>query len=160
MKPTQIHTPALIARFWPKVARGADDQCWEWRGARNRSGYGIFRVGGGGTSPVNAYRVAYEIVVGVIPEGLFLDHLCRNRACVNPGHLEPVTPKVNTLRGAGPTAKNALRTHCKRGHEFTPENTIAHPLGRNCRECRRLADRARRDRKKIEGVPTSPCQNP
>lgn len=138
MKPTQIHPDALIERFWPKVSRVGESECWEWIAGRNRSGYGIFRVGGAGTSPVNAHRVAYEILRGAIPQGLDLDHLCRNRGCVNPAHLEPVTRKVNTLRGSGPTAINAARTHCHRGHEFTPQNTIAHPLGRNCRECRRL----------------------
>lgn len=155
MKPTQIHPDSLIERFWIKVSRGSESDCWEWRAARSRSGYGLFRVGGAGTSPVNAYLVAYEIMVGAIPDGAFLDHLCRNRLCVNPSHLEPVTPRVNTLRGVGPTARNAARTHCHRGHAFTPENTIVHPLGRNCRECRRVAERGRRAARKSEGVPTT-----
>ncbi|WP_396653538.1 HNH endonuclease signature motif containing protein [Microbacterium sp. WCS2018Hpa-9] len=159
MKPTRALTPDRIVRFWAKVDRRSDDECWEWIAGRNAAGYGQFRVAGAGVSPAHAHRVSYEILVGNIPDGLQLDHLCRNRGCVNPHHLEPVSGRVNTLRGVGPTAINAARTHCKRGHEFTPENTIIHPLGRNCRKCQAITARARREARASEGVPSSPCQN-
>jgi len=89
-----------------------------------------------------AHRFAYEALVGPIPEGLKLDHLCRNRACVNPDHTEPVTDRVNTLRGFGPTAMNARATHCSEGHEFTDENTYLNQSGsRVCLTCMRAAQR-------------------
>jgi hypothetical protein len=106
-------------------------ECWEWTGARERKGYGRFR-----SQP--AHRWSYELLRGEIPEGLFLDHLCRNRACVNPWHLEPVTNRVNILRGVSFAAINAHKTHCIRGHEFTPENTYMSTKGRNCRACMKL----------------------
>jgi hypothetical protein len=85
--------------------------CWIWKGSLNPDGYPFF-------SQKSVHRLSYQILVGPIPDGMEIDHLCRQRACVNPHHLEAVTHKVNVLRGNGPTAKNAQKTHCPRGHPY------------------------------------------
>jgi hypothetical protein len=112
--------------------------CWNWTGALD-NGYGRFQGGPRGSKVHRAHRLAYELLVGPIPEGLVLDHLCRNRRCVNPDHLEPVTNRINVLRGEGWAASRARQTHCIHGHEFTPANTYVDPKRgtRGCRECRR-----------------------
>ena len=91
----------------------------------------------GGRRSLRAHCVMYETFVGPIPPHAQLDHLCRVRACCNPDHVEPVTPRENTLRGQGIGAINAVKTHCVNGHEFTPENTYIRPDdgGRSCRKC-------------------------
>lgn len=122
----------LPARFWAKAEQRGDG-CWQWIGAIGGRGYGRIKWRG---EAVPSYRLAYEALVGAVPEGLQLDHLCRNRACVNPAHLEPVTGAVNTLRGASFAAVNARKTHCKRGHEFTADNTYLWGHSRICRACR------------------------
>jgi hypothetical protein len=114
--------------------------CWEWTGWLNEWGYGRAYIA---TRVENrtvwkswkVHRLVWTLLVGEIPKGLTLDHLCRNHACCNPDHLEPVTNRVNVLRGYGPSARQARQTHCKRGHEFTPENTYRQK-GRNSRACR------------------------
>lgn len=106
-------------RFWPKV--DATATCWLWTASLDSSGYGIFHVDG---RMLKAHRWAYEHFRGPIPKGLHIDHLCRRRACVNPAHLEPVSHQENMRR--------ARRTHCRRGHELTPENTY---IIRTCKAC-------------------------
>lgn len=125
-------------RFWSKV--DADGDCWVWTAARYHDGYGQF-------DRFRAHRWAYERLVGPIPDGLQLDHLCRNRACVNPDHLEPVTNDENMARSP---IHNRAKTHCKRGHAFTPENTYLLPRdgGRKCRACARTSDRQSRQRRR------------
>ena len=132
-----LRQPAAI-RFWTKVK--FTETCWLWQGsiAKNR-GYGTFRKAH--LVSVKAHRFAYEFCVGPIPEGLQIDHLCRVRNCVNPDHLEAVSPRENMRRGVSPAANHARKTHCIRGHEFTPENTRLYSrkrgLERVCRACKR-----------------------
>ena len=118
--------------------------CWIWGGARISTGYGeTFN----GKRPVLAHRVTYEAVKGPISDGLTIDHLCRVRACCNPDHLEAVSMRVNCLRGIGPSAKAAVKTHCVHGHAL--EDAYRYMLGddnwprRVCRTCHRLRMRSR-----------------
>lgn len=127
--------------FWKRVDK--TDTCWLWTGpTQPHNGYG--RLGYRGRS-VFAHRLAYELLVGPIPDGLTLDHLCRVRTCVNPLHLEPVTQRENTLRGDTIAAANARKTSCKRGHPFSPENTHIYchrgTVRRSCKECNRQRNR-------------------
>jgi hypothetical protein len=103
---------------------------------------------------IYAHRLAYQLLVGPIPEGLVIDHLCRNPPCQNPAHMECVTHRENTLRGASPHAMNARKTHCKRGHEFTFQNTYVDAKGcRSCLACRAAAAARKRKKKDCgEGV--------
>lgn len=123
--------------FWAKVDTAGI--CWEWTAGKSTAGYGRFATTSLQRGPgrfAQAHRYAWEQLVGPIPDGLFLDHLCRNRACVNPDHLEPVTNRVNLLRGYGVTRRNAAKTHCPRGHALVDGNLMPCRLARGQRECR------------------------
>ena len=112
----------------------AENGCWEWTACRSKDGYGFFGING---KNKYAHRVAYEMLVGPIPEGLELDHLCVNPPCVNPAHLEPVTRQENHRRSKAGIV-NASKTHCRRGHPYDDENTYRYPNGaRRCRQCHR-----------------------
>lgn len=110
--------------------------CWVWKFSTDTGGYARFSVDGRLTS---VHQWAYAEYVGPVPPGLELDHLCRNRRCANPGHLEPVTRRVNLMRGDTPAAANLAKTHCVNGHEFTERNTRWKAQGtsvtRVCRKC-------------------------
>ena len=128
--PPELRIEALMDR---------SGDCWLWLGHITAQGYGRLTRNNKGLC---AHRVVYEVYVGPIPDGAVLDHLCRNPACVNPAHLEPVTDHTNVvIRGHTVTAANARKTHCKRGHPFDNTNTVLRRDGtRECRTC----DRARR----------------
>jgi hypothetical protein len=136
-----------LDRFFHSVRQDAD--CWLWTG-QSTHGYGTFALG---SRKFRAHRWVYEQMRADIPPGLHLDHLCRRSLCVNPWHLEPVTNQVNVLRGESPLAKQAAQRFCKRGHEFTPENTYVDPRGRrSCRVCMRAKHARRRAAKKGQQV--------
>lgn len=140
-------------RFWARVEVGHPLGCWEWVGALTDKGYGVTKWGGRHRP---THRVAYELLKGPIPDGLHIDHLCRVRHCVNPDHLEPVPLVENVLRGAGAPAVNARKTHCIRGHAFTPENTFhTRRGGRECRICRAAAHILRAGNPPESPVPTT-----
>jgi hypothetical protein len=111
--------------------------CWNWLGEKT-SGYAVLRRRWGGRDhKVRVQRLAWGLRYGFPDPDLVTDHLCRNRGCVNPDHLRLVTSGENTRAGDGPTARNARKTHCQDGHEFTVENTAYSRSGRYCRECNR-----------------------
>lgn len=124
----------LEQRLWSKVdASGRVDSCWAWTGGHGQDGYSRVTVKG---RVALAHRLIYELLVGPIPTDHELDHLCRNPGCVNPAHLEIVTHRENCLRGESFSAKNAVKTHCPKGHAYDVFNTYLTPAGgRQCRVC-------------------------
>jgi hypothetical protein len=142
--------PNIEERFWTKVRK--TDTCWVWTAGKNQDGYGRFQVG---RKPTSAHRVAYELSVGPIPDGLQLDHLCRVRDCVNPAHLEPVTQQENIRRGKSLTVAHAAATHCPQGHEYNAQNIKWYQGRRYCRPCNAADSRRRRARHRLlreEGI--------
>lgn len=119
-------------RFWSRVVRGAKRGCWLWTGRVDDFGYGHFKVKG---RNLKAHRVAWVIERGAIPDDVTVDHICRQPSCVNPAHLALVSNKENILRGASPTALNAKKTHCIRGHELAGANIRVYRGRRQCLAC-------------------------
>lgn len=139
------------SEFWGRVDRSDPEGCWVWPSV-SPSGYGWAKWNG---RSITAHRVAWVLEHGaLLPEGLEVDHLCRNRACVNPAHLEGVSKKENILRGEAPSAQNARKTHCLWGHPFDDANTYLRrwlnpktgrvKVMRECRNCKRIKIAARR----------------
>lgn len=128
---------AWEVRFWSKVDKAVGgDGCWIWRGTLTDLGYSSFAILEG---DYLGHRLSYELVKGKISEGLTLDHLCRNRACVNPDHLEPVSLKENVNRGNSPWGINSRKVFCSRGHRLSGNNLVMTKAGyRDCRECRKI----------------------
>ena len=124
--------PSLEERFWRKVKK--TETCWLWGGSVNKvTGYGQIQING---RPELVHIISYRLTGKIIPEGMELDHLCRNRTCVNPIHLEPVMHRDNVLRGNNACATNAKVTHCPQGHPYDLFNTYHRPDGgRDCKVC-------------------------
>jgi hypothetical protein len=120
--------------FWEKVDKNGANGCWQWLGSQNGSGYAQYWIDG---KHLYVHRYAYNHLVGEIPKGMVLDHLCRNRVCVNPAHLEMVTQQENILRGIGKAAKESMAKNCPQGHPYDEQNTILYQGRRYCRECGR-----------------------
>ena len=131
----------LADRFHALVQRFGDDECWRWRGCVSPNGYGRFSVTRGRLD--YAHRIAYMLARGPIAVGGEIDHLCHNRGCVNPAHLEAVTKRENILRGDGPSAENARKRTCPQGHPYSGQNCYGYRI---CRPCANEAERARRRR--------------
>lgn len=133
-----------------KIDKFGPDGCWVWlAGDDGQKGYGRVKVNG---VQVAAHRYVYELHKGKIPKGLEIDHLCRNVKCVNPEHLEPVTRRENVLRAPTVIAARTA-THCKRGHEWTAENTYYLRTGtRTCRKCGCIAQKSYRERKMLNDL--------
>jgi len=151
----------FLNRFWSKVQINAEGECWPWTASLNGRGYG--QIGQAGKIR-SAHRVMWEVARGPIPKGLTVDHLCRNRRCVNPAHLELVTMRENLLRGEGACARHARQSFCKYGHPLVGGNLRPVKDGsRRCLECHRRENRdywKRRKARESSQVPILPAFRP
>lgn len=144
-------------RFWPRVNKAGSipahkpelGRCWEWTAGKDSNGYGRF-LRTSQRHPDYCHRWAYEKLVGSIPKNRELDHVCRNTSCCNPKHLEAVSHRENILRSESTWAKNALKTHCKRGHLLNDKNTRKYKGGRICKVCQALHQKAWRRGEKLK----------
>lgn len=128
-----------VDRFWLKVDKNIKN-CWEYLGFKDKDGYGVFSINGKVYRP---HRIVYFLTFGKISSKKTLDHLCRNRGCVNPNHLEEVTLKENILRGNAPSSLNSKKNYCPKGHPYDKIDTLGH---RRCSIC--IRDGVRRHRMK------------
>jgi hypothetical protein len=139
----------LIERFCSRLHFDLTTGCWEWKGYIGPKGYGniMVKYPDGRFMPNVAHRVGYELLIGPIPDGMTLDHLCRNRKCANPFHLEICTNRENILRGTGFSARASRKTHCPKGHPYEGHNLIIRRRKsgpqRICRECWNATQRKR-----------------
>lgn len=137
-------TMTLDDRFFAKVH--ITDQCWHWRGSQNGRGYGQIAVDG---RPYKVHRLIYEKTVAALSPDLEIDHLCRNKLCVRPSHLEAVSKREHRLRESVFVIANGVKTHCPSGHAYDVANTRITSQGtRICRACHRATAHAARDRKR------------
>ncbi len=148
--------PTLLDRFWDRVEQGPDSSCWSWNGTIAGNGYARFQWPNGSPArSIAAHRLAWVLCHKEdVPAGLDLDHLCRNRGCVNPAHLEPVSRSENNRRGrVGKVARlrNLAKTHCPQGHPYDEANTFRQTSGaRGCRACRAAITARWRQRQKAD----------
>jgi len=152
-----LNIDALPSRIRSKIRVSTETGCWEWTAAIGTVGYGKIVWEG---RVVDSHRVVYGLLVGPIPDGLVIDHLCHtpecrdfadrtgctHRRCQNPEHMSTVTQRANVLRGMSAPAMNARKTHCAAGHEYTSETMTLDSGARRCKICRREADQRRRPR--------------
>ncbi len=133
---SKAYATGIEARFWSKVDKEASNGCWLWTASvrPQGAGYGQVRIAG---KLLYAHRVAYELVRGRVPNGLVLDHVCKQTRCVNPSHLEAVTQRTNLLRGDGYCGTNSRKTHCPQGHALVAGNLVKGRKHRSCLTCQK-----------------------
>jgi hypothetical protein len=119
-------------RFWSKVWPCPNTGCWHWGGTIHHTGYGSYWYGYRSVLP---HRYIYEVIHGPLPPVMKVDHICRNKSCVNPAHLDAVTQRENIIRGMAPASVNAAKTHCIHGHPFAGDNLIVRCYGSHPRRC-------------------------
>jgi hypothetical protein len=145
---TPEETKTFLSRAAKLSREDGETGCRIWTGNKTTRGYSRIRFG---RRARPAHRLAYEAEYGPIPMGLVIDHLCRNPLCINPSHLEAVTNRENVLRGFGPPAINARRTHCKHGHPLSGDNLFFDRGYRRCRICHRRRSAETKKRTRVQG---------